>query len=250
MNKQKELTYEMVMQMFATSSKEADKRSAEADKRSAEADKRSAEFDANLKKSKEEADKRSAELDIQLKELTTNVNATTKSIREMREENSATFQRTSEFVDKTTKSVQDMREELGGIGKSNGKMAEELVRNSLEKIMTFGGIEFDDLRPLGYYSKKHNKRAQFDIVLTNGSTVAIVEVKHRVKEKHITELVTKKVADFRLLYPEYNNHKMLLGIGGMWFEDNSEKEANEQGVGIIKIVGEVVEFQTNEMKIF
>ena len=258
MNNPKELTYEMVMQMFVTSSEkldadlkksreEAEKRNAEAEKRSAEAEKRSAE-----------AEKRSAEFDKQLKELKDSlqrtgefVDKTALSIQNMREENTATFQRTSDFVDKTTLSIQNMREELGGMGKSNGEMAEELLYNSLERNRSLGGIEFYDIdRNWDRNNKQLKMHAEFDIVLVNGDTVALIEAKHRVRNGDADKFVNKVTTKFKKLYPKYADYKILLGIGGMSFEGKSIEEAKEQGIIVIKVSTEKVEYFAEEMKVY
>jgi hypothetical protein len=145
------------------------------------------------------------------------------------------------------KSIERMSEEVGGIGKSNGAMAEEFIFNALEKDMIFGGIEFYDISTtFNKYSKRQNLRGQYDIVLTNGDTIAIIEIKYKVRKEDVTKFFTTQVDKFRKLFPFYANYKIVLGVGGMSFE----KEANANGIGIIKIVGDKVEYHTNEMKIY
>ena len=128
-------------------------------------------------------------------------------------------------------------------------MAEDMFYNSLEQDMTFAGINFFDIdRKKKRHKKSINLKGEFDIVLINGTTLAIIEAKYRVRPKDISKLIEKQVPDFRLLFPEYNNHKIILGIGGMSFEDNSEQFALKNGIGIIKIVGDKVEFHTENVK--
>ena len=82
---------------------------------------------------------------------------------------------TNKSVAETQKSIQALREELGGVGLSNGMVAEEFVYNSLKKDMTFAGVKFDYIEP----NKKREIRSsgidgEYDIVLTNGDTLAII----------------------------------------------------------------------------
>jgi len=204
-----------ISEMQERSSADFEKWRLEADKRAAEADKRAAEADKRLAEADKraaEADKRAAELDKKIKELTENV---------------------------------------GGISKSNGAMAEETIYNSLAKNMIFAGIEFEDIIR---NQKKHRKsvdiKGEYDVVMINGTMLAIIETKYKVREKDVSKLIDKKVGDFKILFPEYSNHKILLGIGGMSFEDNAEQEANDNGIGIIKIVGDTVEFYTEGIKVY
>jgi hypothetical protein len=108
-----------------------------------------------------------------------------------------------------------MQKNIGGIGESNGAVAEELIYNSLKQNMTFAGIEFYDIGEKRKYSKKINIERQYDIVLTNSKYIAIVEAKYKVRKKDITELATTKLNDFRKLFTEYKNYKIILGIGGL-----------------------------------
>jgi hypothetical protein len=148
------------------------------------------------------------------------------------------------------KGMTELRQEIGGIGKSNGDVADEFIYNVLEKDMTFGGVKFDDIDNKKRKSKKLNLEGQFDVVLQNGNTLAIIETKYKVRQEDVFELVDKKLSDYRKLYPEHSNYKIILGIGGMSFDDEAESEAIKQGIGIIKVVGEKVEFHTEKLKIY
>ena len=166
-----------------------------------------------------EADKRSAELDKQIKKLTVN--------------------------------IENMRQEIGGIASSNGAMAEEMIYNVLEKDKTFANIKFDEIdRNIKLKLKKFNLEGEFDIILQNGDTLAIIETKYKVREKDVFELVHKKLDNFRKLFPMFSDYKILLGIGGMSFEDNSEEDAKDKGIGIIKIVGDKVEYYTEGIRLY
>ena len=81
-----------------------------------------------------EAAERAAEFDKQLKELKDKVDATTANVN-----------RTTNAVNKTSVSLNNMCKEVGGIGESNGAVAEEAIFNALDRDMTFGGVEFYDM---------------------------------------------------------------------------------------------------------
>ena len=199
-----------------------------------------------------------AETDKQVKETQQSIRdykqATQKSIQELSEKIAHTnmvVERTSNIVERTSNSIQELRNELGGVGKSNGAVAEEMIFNSLERDMSFAGVNFDDiLQNMGYKKKKLGIEDEYDIVLRNGNTLAIIETKYKVRDIDVSKLVGKKLDNFRILYPEYNNYKILLGIGGMAFEKEAINEAKNNGVGIIKIAGDKVEFYTEGIKTY
>ena len=156
------------------------------------------------------------------------------------------------FIQELGEKLKKTDEIVNGIAKSNGDVAEDTIYNSLERDLTFAGIKFDDIgRNWKKNVKKLNLRGEYDVVLENGDTVALIETKYKVRKDDITELFTKEVANkFRKLFPDYKDYKILLGIGGMSFEDDAIKEAKENGVGIIKVVGDKVEHYTEKIKMY
>jgi len=181
-----------------------------------------------------------AETDRKIKQLSDKINAT----NEMADKTLLMADKTLIAVNKTTANVD-------GISKSNGAMAEEMIYNSLKKDKIFGGIKFDEIdRNLKLKLKKFNLEGEFDVVLQNCDTLAIIETKYKVRIEDVSKLVDKKVNDFRKLFPVFNDYKIILGVGGMSFEEKAEEEAEKNGVGIIKIVGDRVEYFTDRIKVY
>ena len=192
-----------------------------------------------------------AETGKYIKELGERIDNTSRILKENDIKLSEKISNTNMVVERTSNSIQELRNELGGVGKSNGAVAEEMIFNSLERDMSFAGVDFDDiLQNMGYKKKKLGVEDEYDIVLRNGNTLAIIETKYKVRDTDVSKLVGKKLENFRILYPEYNNYKILLGIGGMAFEKEAINEAKNNGVGIIKIVGDKVEFYTEGIKTY
>ena len=179
-------------------------------------------------------------------------------VMQMFAETDKKFAETREHIDKVSANIEkngiqikEVNAAVSGIGQSNGAMAEEMIYNALEKDMIFGGIEFDDIdNNKRRKSKKHNLRGEYDVLLKNGDTIAIIETKYRVRKDDVDKLRNKILNDFRILYPEYSAYKVMLGIGGMSFDDGVEEETNDNGIGLIKIVGDKVEFHTEGIKTY
>jgi len=184
---------------------EADKkRWAEAERLRAEDERLRAEDD---KKRQEEYDKRQAKLDAKIAALTASVN---------------------------------------GISDSNGMFAEELFFNTLSEKKGFAGIHFDDVaddfkcmvkQPDGTRLKD-----QFDIVMLNDVAVAIIEVKYRARKADVETLAGQKVKNFKILFPAYKDLNVYLGLGALAFEDDVVNEARKYGIGLLKQVGDTVEY--------
>jgi len=133
----------------------------------------------------------------------------------------------------TDKKIKELTKNVYGISMSNGMMAEEIIFNSLEKDMTFAGVKFDEIMPRVPIVDGFKTLTDLDAVMLNGDSIAIIE---------------EKVNYFKQYFPEFSKYKILLGVGGMSFDDDAIEEAKYKGVGIIKVVGDKVEYHTEGIK--
>ncbi len=146
----------------------------------------------------------------------------------------------------------EIREELGGIGKSNGAIAEDFFFTALENKMQVGRFSFDEISR-NFYKKRKNLQAQYDIVLYNHYKLLIVEVKYNFKSKYLREF-HEGLKKFRLLYPEYERYKIYGAIAGMTFEKEVIEEAQEYGFMVITQNNQEMQlvnapdFEPNEIK--
>jgi len=169
----------------------------------------------------------------------------------MNEKEEYTFETVWKSIQELSEKLKKTDEIVNGIAKSNGDMAEQTIYNSLERDMTFAGVEFEDIdKNRKRKSKSLKLEGEYDVVMENGNTIAIIETKYKVRKKDVSELLTQKLDSFRKLFPYYSDYKILLGVGGMSFDDDAIKEAKENGIGIIKIIGDKVEYHTEGIKTY
>jgi hypothetical protein len=160
------------------------------------------------------------------------------------------FQETDKKFQETDKFIKGLAIQPGGIGNSNGDHAEEFFYNALESKMKFGGIKYEEISKNLKY-RKNRQEDEFDIVLFNGNSIGLIEVKYKVKKEHLKHLMTKKVASFKVMYPEYSNYKFYLGLAGFSFDDKAlEKEIESNGVAVLKQKGDHVEFHDKKLMAF
>ena len=148
------------------------------------------------------------------------------------------------------KRMKEIRNNIGGISDSNGAMAEEAIFNVLEKDKIFADVKFDEMFRKVPVMAGFKTKTELDILMVNGDTISIIETKYKVEKKDINDILHKKLIYFRECRPEYKDYKVILGVGGMSFEDNAIEQAQQNGVGIIKIVGNKVEFHTDGIRIY
>ena len=149
----------------------------------------------------------------------------------------------------TDRRIKETNKSVFGISTSNGMIAEEMVYESLLKDMTFGDIKFDNIiKNFRVQSEDLQPKTDIDVLMVNGDTIALIEVKYKVEKDDLTDLVNSKIKLFRQHYPRYRHHKIVLGIGGMGFEDGVLQSATKKGVGVIKVIGDKVEYNTENIK--
>jgi hypothetical protein len=165
----------------------------------------------------------------------------------LRKEADAKFEKSREDFDRRMKKLQ---EQIGGWAENQGEFAEEYFFNSFEQgQMSFFGEQFDEIEKNLKPKKKNNIQDEYDIVMSNGSSVAIVETKYKAHKKDI-ERVINKANTFRILCPDYKNFKIYLGLASLSFYPELEQECIAQGIAVIKQVGETVIINDKELKVF
>ena len=150
--------------------------------------------------------------------------------------------------DKTDEKLNRLSELYGGVSSNLGSAAEEFFFNSLTANPVVGGIKFDNIMPNQRISKK-NKQGEFDIVLVNGSSVAVIEVKYKVHPSDI-EKATKNLKRYRDFFPEHKSYDLYGGIAGFSVPPDAVKAAKEQGLFVLKRVGEILKTDAKEMRAF
>jgi hypothetical protein len=90
---------------------------------------------------------------------------------------------------------------------------------------------------------------EYDIFLLNNKSAAIIEIKYNVRKNNIEELL-QKAENFRKLLPKYSNLKLYLGIASLSFRKITEKKIMEEGIAVIKQVGDKMVVYDKNLKVF
>jgi hypothetical protein len=207
-----------------------------------------AKFDREMAESRTQMAESSAKFDHEMAESRTQMaESSAKFDHEMAKSRTDWEKAMAESNAKWEKRMEKLDEQIGGISKSNGDFAEEFFFNSFENgQQTFFGEEFDEL-------KKNMKGAEtndeFDIVLVNGKSLGIVEVKYKGRLDNLPQVI-KKAQTFRLNFPKYKNHQIYLALAAMVFNQRVEDECRRQGVAIIKQQGDSVVINDKHLKVY
>ena len=154
-------------------------------KSSAEFDQRIRENNAQIRKSREEFDR---------------------DIRKSREE--------------FNKSMAEVNRNLGGIGNTQGEIAEDLFRRNTKAALNDYGIPIDQVH--------HNLRAtggrEYDIVAVNANQAVVIEIKTKLKARDVEKFLQTQLPQFKSAFPEFRDYAVYGGMGALVLSKEQELE--------------------------
>jgi len=190
-----------------------------------------------------------AETDKQIKETSEQLKKTDEQLKKTDEQLKKTdeqLKKTDEQLKKTDEKVNRIASLVGNLANNQGDVAEEYFVNSLEESMRVGEIDFDFLVPNFKAKRGRNILAEYDILLVNGESVAIVEVKYKAHVNDLNKL-PKKIEQLKRL-PQYKNYKVYAGIATFFATDELIEKAKELGYFILQRRGDVIVTHSENLK--
>jgi hypothetical protein len=167
-----------------------------------------------------------------------------KSIHIAQQKTDEQMKRTEEQMKRTDKKLEKVSELLGNIGRNQGDVSEEFFYNSLLEDIRLGDIHFDSIAKS---LKDHRGKTQeeYDIVMTNGHAVGIVEIKYKAHENDLDKL-ERKMQNFKKLYPRYQDCKIYGALAAFNINDTAKKAALERGFFVLQRSGKVLHTEGGE----
>ena len=163
-------------------------------------------------------------------------------IKEMQKKNELQFARTD-------KTLERMGITLGNVTNNIGSITEEYFFNCLIEKPVLGGVKYDKVRRniSGVGLKSED---EFDIVMYNGDSIALIECKNKAHKNDLMKLIEKKAANFKDVFPNFKDYKIFLGLASFSFYPELEEMAKQNGVAILKQKGDVVEIEAENLKAY
>ncbi|WGK68749.1 hypothetical protein P0082_09700 [Candidatus Haliotispira prima] len=194
-----------------------------------------------------------AETSLQIRESQAE---TSLQMRESQAKSDLEFQKLQKFQTETGlqiremgRRVDDVAKQLGHIGINTGDFAEELFWSSLKANPMLGGTLYNRV-VRNVWDDDGN--TEYDILLFNHDSVAIIEVKYKAKSSDIKNLL-KKVDTFRNSHPDHAKHNIYLGLATTTRDRYYEKlvaKATEAGIYLLGQEGNHVELLSDKVRIF
>jgi hypothetical protein len=193
----------------------------------------------------QELTEKQAETGRQMKETDRQMKETGRQMKETDRQ----MKETDRQMKETDRKIDRMQATMGAWSTNIGAFAEEYFFNSFENgKQNFFGERFDEIEKNVKGFKKGFKD-EYDIVLINGHSLGIIEVKFKAHEKDIPDIL-KKAVTFRGNFPDYANHQIYLGLATLAFYPELENECISEGIAVIKQVGDSVVINDAHLKVF
>ena len=172
--------------------------------------KSSAEFDQRIRENNEQIQKSREEFDRDLKksreEFDQRIRENNEQIRKSREE--------------FNKSMAEVNRNLGGIGNTQGEIAEDLFRRNTQAALNNYGIPIDQVH--------HNLRAtggrEYDIVAVNANQAVVIEIKTKLKARDVEKFLQTQLPQFKSAFPEFRDYAVYGGMGALVISKEQELE--------------------------
>jgi len=148
--------------------------------------------------------------------------------------------KTEATVEKVSKQIEKVSKLVGNVSNNQGYIAEEFFYNSLSSNPSLNGINYD-FTDKNASRKRDGTEDEFDILMVNGKDIAIIETKYKAHSTDIEKLVTKKLDNFKKLYPEYKDYSHHLALASFYINDDVKKEAKNNNVILLQRKGDLIE---------
>lgn len=181
---------------------------------------------------------------LEIRTLAAELAESQKETKEMIKLNAIAQKETEEQMKRTDEKLERIGITVGNIGQNQGDVAEEFFFHSLVKDNRLGSIRFDDVVK---NMEKHRGQIQeeYDLVMTNGNAIGIVEVKYKT---HINDLdkLDRKMKHFKPLFPIYENFKQYGAIATFHINADAKREALKRGYFVLQRSGDLVHTECAE----
>ena len=158
------------------------------------------------------------------------------------------FQETDAKFKETDKRISQLSINIDGIARTQGEITEDYFFNILDEKKVIGNLKFDNIERNLFQYVRNDMKGEYDIILFNGDTVLLVEVKNKIRDKDIKNLKDKQIKNFRELFPTYKDYKIYGAIAGFTIKKDLIKKAKDNRFFVLQKKGELLVEEHNKIK--
>lgn len=155
------------------------------------------------------------------------------------------IEKTHQDIEKTHQDIDKVFKAQGRAENNRGAEVEEFFYNTLMHEPIIGTMQFDKVLSNHMVGKK-GKETELDLLLINGNSLAVVEVKSKFHPKDLNQL-QEHINFLRDHSPEFKKYRFYGGIAGFSIPNDVTKAAHEKGYFVLKRRGKIITANTQGM---
>ncbi len=128
--------------------------------------------------------------------------------------------------------------------KIKGDIAEAFFFNSLLEDNHLGSLRFDDITR-GMFKHRGKIQEEYDLFLTHGDSIAIIEVKYKAHLQYVDKL-QRKFDNFKRLFPIYKNYKLYGAMASFYFNEEVKHALLSNGFFVLERSGNLIHSENGE----
>jgi len=211
----------------------------------------SIERQKELDRLSKENEKRQKELKEQMQETDKLIQETAMMQKEtdrMQKETDKLIQETARRQKETDKQIDKVSQQMGFLGNSFGELAEHLVApNIVKKFQNLGFKVEKCSKNIEIYKPDLSKIiTEIDLFLENGDIAIVVEVKAKLREKHLEEFINKMEKIREYADRKQDKRKFIGAIAAAIMDKDQMKKILGEGIYVIEQTGETMKIVAPE----
>ncbi|MBF0424744.1 MAG: DUF4200 domain-containing protein [Magnetococcales bacterium] len=152
--------------------------------------------------------------------------------RKMRENSAETERKMRENNEETNRKVKEVSLLVGRLGDRWGDFVEGLVAPACKTLFAERGVPIHKVSPRVKAELPGNRHMEIDLLVVNTDTVALVEVKSKLRSEDVRDHLTR-LAEFKEFFPEYADRRVMGAVASIVLEGGVDRYAMSAGLWVI-----------------
>ena len=133
---------------------------------------------------------------------------------------------------------------MNNLGFNIGMGVEEMFLNGLKDNSTLNGIHFENVYDnVKIINEKGNDATEIDILMLNGTSVGLIETKHRFNKEDLQKFIEKQYPMFKKYGGTSLRENIYLYIAGLSFDKDVILDAKKAGVGVLHLKNDIIKVE-------
>ena len=169
----------------------------------------------------------------------------TEAIKKKGEEELNALKKETEAIKKAHEtSSKKLESTMNNLGFNIGMGVEEMFLNGLKDNPTLNGIHFENvIDNVKIINEKGCDATEIDILMLNGTSVGLIETKHRFNKEDLQKFIEKQFPIFKKYGGNTLRENIYLYIAGLSFDKEVILDAKKAGVGVLHLKNDIIKVE-------